>query len=190
MNSTTGWGEARGTTKGISDSRKRALGEDAEKLEHSKADLRKSLSYPHSLVVPGGQARPAVLARHAPVDRQKDSHLSAGSCPCVTALAAAAARPAENSATSEAGSQSQHTGMWWLQAMDGEDAVVLDTTNLELFWHMKQWHCCSKCSQRQEIGDLFPCFSNKACPRPQTVPVKWESSPAKLVEIHLTYSSY
>lgn len=42
---------------GISDSRERALGEDAENgVEHRKGDLRKSLSHPHSLTVPAGPA--------------------------------------------------------------------------------------------------------------------------------------
>lgn len=49
---------------GISDSRERALGEDAEtRLEHSKGDLRKSLSHPRSLAVPGGPAGGAYQTR-------------------------------------------------------------------------------------------------------------------------------
>lgn len=53
-------------TRGISDSRDRALGDVKSELEHSKGDLRKSLSRPHSLAVP--EAQPAALARHSPRD--------------------------------------------------------------------------------------------------------------------------
>lgn len=53
-------------TRGISDSRDRALGDVKNELEHSKGDLRKSLSHPHSLAVL--EAQPAALARHSPGD--------------------------------------------------------------------------------------------------------------------------
>lgn len=56
-------------TRGISDSRDRALGDVKNELEHSKGDLRKSLSHPHSLSVL--EAQPAALARHSPRDWQK-----------------------------------------------------------------------------------------------------------------------
>lgn len=44
-----------------------------------------------------------------------------------------------------------HTGTGQMQPVDGEDAVVPDRANRELFGQVKEWHCCSKYIQKQEI---------------------------------------
>lgn len=116
-------------TRGISDSRDRALGDVKNELEHSKGDLRKSLSHPHSLTVL--EAQPAALARHSPRDWQKTTPM----CKFLPRLAdfQLCSRPGLWELCTKGGwqeepswllIQTQHTGKCWLQPAEREDAVV------------------------------------------------------------------
>jgi len=106
-------GRSARNTRATSDSRERALGEDAENgLEHSKGDLRKSLSHPRSLAVPGGLAGSAGRTRYWGLT-EKQTPLCKF-CPCVAAYGCCGqARPDGTSALSGAGGRSPvGSGSW------------------------------------------------------------------------------
>lgn len=109
-------------TRGFSDSRDRALGDVKNELEHSRGDLRKSLSHPLSLKVL--EAQPQGLT-------EKHTHVQVPAP--VLLLSSCCSRPGPWELCTEEGwqepsrwllIQTQHTEKCWLQTAEREDAVV------------------------------------------------------------------
>lgn len=67
--------------------------------------------------------------------------------------------------------------------------MQLYPADLELFWHVKEWHCCSKYVEKLGIKMLFKKEkkTKTSTPEPKSC-TEMKRSPGKLVEIHLTYS--
>lgn len=179
MNSTTGWGEAWGTP-GI------VLWE-MSKMNWSTAREISGRAYP--IPTPSRCWRPSQqhLPGTAPGTGRKP-HPCASSCPCPAAFQLLLQAPRGAGRRSPAGSQSRPSTQASAGCSLQREKMQLYPAELELFWHVKEWHCCSKYVEKPGIKlGFFFSFWITSTPEPTSC-TEMKRSPGKLVEIHLTYS--
>lgn len=162
MNSTTGWGEAWGTP-GVSLAAGIVLWE-MSKMNWSTAKEISGRAYPIPTPSPCWRPSQQHLPGTAPGTGRKP-HPCASSCPCPAAFQLLLQAPRGAGRRSPAGSRSRPSTQASAGCSLQREKMQMYPADLELFWHVKEWHCCSKYVEKLGIKLGFFFFLNNIYPR-------------------------